>query len=673
MKSHLYKLTSRFRQAGITLLETTVALALMAASTIAYLSAQTMTARVDQGKVVGAQYARFNTALGQYMALHHGALKSLPPACSQHGLASVTSLTKPNGLACSVKVNETTTVFNGLQPTPAELASLGLLPAGYTGELSLRFLTTISEPRQDGTAVTGNYTPPRLLAVVSQACVAVPSTLTGRYVLVRRKDAGTNLSMDEVEVIVNGSNIASSAAIKSSAPYFDNRQNSLAYYSSKNLVDRLVTTISTNGPYVTTGLFRSVVTSPSRAWVQLDLGWQREISSIGLRSAQGPTTTSTLWPTEGANPVVEVSNKPVNESTGLFDPSTVDYPVRKVELSGLVPGTTNYVSNENFTAAPTANSLIPTDQGCLQGSQMVLSSLIFNTQPFALPNWQGSGALLATVAQSAGVEALMSDPVAGGELKTTGMTLPNPLRYYNPDAVPPDSTGAGVGGIIAVRNGYDSLNTSGLTTPDGKNMPTAAWNFNNNDLTGVNNFESATATVRGNLAAQGAISASTVSANQASFSDLKLSTAIAGGICSSSAQSVALSNASQLMTCVNNVWTSVLTKTVNGSVYHKVQLIKEASGAHTPNHFYCVDGVCVNSAQSPIPSALLARTGDTYPTDLKITEWVPVVGSVRVEPSSGTVSTYHNVKEDSREKWSVDINASNARIEVIMRFYKINP
>ena len=669
MKSHLHKLASRSRQAGITLLETTVALTLMAATTIAYLSAQTMTARIDHGKVIGAQYARFNTALGQYMALHHAALKSLPPGCSQHGLASVTSLTKPYPLTCNITVNGTP-LTNGLQPTPAELVSLGLLPTGSTDALGLGVLTTISEPR-NGAAATGNYTAPRLLAVVSQACVAVPIALTGRYVLVRRKEAGTHLSMDEVEVIINGSNIASSAAIKSSPSFSDTRQNSAEYYSSKNLVDRLVTRISTNGPYVTTGLFRSVVASPSRAWVQLDLGWQREISSIGLRSAQGPTTPSTPWHTEGANPVVEVSNRPVNESTGLFDASTDAYPVRKAELSGLVPGTTSYVSNENFTAATTVNDLTPTDQGCPTGSLMVLSSLIFNTQPYALPNWQGSGALLATVAQSAGVEALMSDPLAGGELKTTGMTLKNPLRYYNPDAVPPDSTGAGVGGIIAVRNGYDSLNTSGLTTPDGKNMPTAAWNFNNNDLTGVNNFESATATVRGNLASQGAISA-----NQASFSELKLPTATPGDICRILEQSVALSIDSQLMTCVDSVWTSVLTKAVNGNGYHKVQLIKEASGAHTPNHFYCIDAVCENSATSPIPSALLARAGDTYPTNLKITEWIPVVGSVRVTPNSGTaiVNSYHNVKEDfALGTWAVDVNATNARIEVIMRFYKINP
>ena len=647
-------------QAGYLLLEALVVLAVMGSAVVAYMALQMVQTRIDQGKAIGSHYARINEGLGQYMTLHHVALKKLPPDCSVHGLASTTSKTRPaTGLTCNLTVNGQL-VSNGLQPTVAELAKLGLLPAATTGAMGLNALVTISEPNGNGAAASRNWTPARLLAVITQRCVATQAnnSLQGRYVLVRRPTTTDNLALDEIEVMVNGSNVASSAVLSTSSAYNDGATNAAAYYSPINLVDRQLTR-APGIPYQAPGLFRSLARANAGAWVQLDLGTQRDISSIGLRAVQGNTgtgATGNTWAAEGASLIVEINNAPA-DNTGQFV-STTSSQIRQARPTGLVPGSMRYVSSEAFSSAA-AVSLTPTAQGCPTDSMMVLSSLLFNTQPYELPTWQGSGAMLATAMLTAGTEAVMSNPVKGGELESRLLSIANPLRYYDPDN-PADITGIGVGGIIAVRNGYDSYSTSLQTRADGSNLPTAAWNFNQKNLTGVGNFESASANVRGDL-----------SANKAAFNELKLPIATTGTLCSSLTQSIAQTTDGQLLSCISNQWKSALAGTVNAKQYYEIDISRGPNGSP----FQALTKYCGNEFCTPNSASMFPVLDGKILTPLPSDQWFPVVGGYDITQPTGTagnvVSSNFNVY-DSQGNWLIATTGTTAAVKLTLRFYKIN-
>ena len=655
----------RRSQAGYLLFEATVAVALIASAVVAYLSLQTVQTRIDNGIGVGAHYARVNEALGQYMTLHYAALKKLPPDCSVHGLASTTSKTRPSlGEGCKMSINGES-VSNGLQPTVAELVAISLLPAATTDALRLNTLSTISEPDTNGSP-SSKLTRARLHAVITQRCVATQatSTLRGRYVLIRRPVAADTLALDEIEVLVNGSNVAGSAVLSASTAYTDSQTNAAAYYAPRNLVDRLQT-LAPSTPYQVPGLFRSLGSNPGGAWVQLDLGMTRDISSIGLRSAQGNTgqgSTGSTWAAEGSSLIVQVNNEAAE--TGNFL-TTGTSQIREAKPTLLLPGKMVYVSSDAFSAGAPLD-LTPTAQGCPSGSLMALSSLVFNTQPYALTGEQGSGALLATVTQAAGTEAVMSNPVSGGELTGRVFSIDNPLRNYEAS-----EKGIGVGGIIAVRNGYDSYSTSLQTRADGSNPPTAAWDFNNKNLTGVDHLESASASVRGDLTTQGALSA-----NKAGFNELKLPLAVAGNACEKLSQSIAQNTDGQLLTCAGSLWKSALASTVNTQDYYEIDITREPAGLVLPSVKRCLKEICTVGEGRELGTLLDINR---YKTRLRLDEWFPVVVghtlTERLTESSGNsrnpIDTNFSLSKNG-EFWSVDVTGGESVVKLKLRFYKIN-
>jgi hypothetical protein len=651
----------RRSQAGYLLFEATVAVALIASAVVAYLSLQTVQTRIDNGIGVGAHYARVNDALGQYMTLHYAALKTLPPDCSVHGLASTTSKTRPSlGEGCKLSINGES-VSNGLQPAVAELVALSLLPAATTDALRLNTLSTISEPETNGSG-SSKLTRARLHAVITQRCVATQaaSTLRGRYVLIRRPVATDNLALDEIEVLVNGSNVAGSAVLSASTAFTDGQTNAAAYYAPRNLVDRLQT-LAPSSPYQVPGLFRSLGSNPGGAWVQLDLGMTRDISSIGLRSAQGNTgSTGSTWAVEGLSMSVQVNNEAAETGNFLM---TGTSQIREAKPSLLLPGKMVYVSSDAFSAGAPLD-LTPTAQGCPSGSLMALSSLVFNTQPYALTGEQGSGALLATVTQAAGTEAVMSNPVSGGELSSRVFSIDNPLRNYEAS-----EKGIGVGGIIAVRNGYDSYSTSLQTRADGSNLPTAAWNFNSKNLTGVDHLESASASVRGDLTTQGALSA-----NKAGFNELKLPLAVAGNACEKLSQSIAQNTDGHLLTCAGSLWKSAQADTVNSQEYYEIDLIRTPpAGLLWPSVKRCLKEICTDGSGRELGTLL--DSNNRYKTRLRYDAWFPVVMGHTLTESSGTprnpIDTSFSLSKNE-EFWSVDVTGGESVVKLKLRFYKIN-
>ena len=661
------------KQSGFGLLEISIVLALLASAMVAYMALQMTTTRIDQGQVIGAQYARINDGLGQYMTLHHVALKKLPPGCSVHGLASVSSKTRPTGLACGLTINGTSMV-NGLQPKAAELVALGLLNEGTTDTLILGYTNTISEPAANGTVSSNNWTPPRLLPVITQRCVSTGSTsnLRGRYVLVRRPTSGTSMALDEIEVMNGGSNIASSAVLSSSPTYTDAAVNAANYYGLANLVDRQLTLSppAAGVAYQTPGLFRSRVTAGVSSWVQLDLGFVRDISSIGVRTVRGNAgATGDTWEQEGSSLAVEISHEAVNPATGRFV-STATSQIRSTALTAAsvppaTPGNMRYVVSSEFSD-PLSVDLTPTAQGCPNGSMMELSSLLFNTQPYTVPGWQGSGAMLATVVKFAGNEAVMSNPVGVGELTRQGISITNPLRYYNPNPQLNDIVGTGVGGIIAVRNGYDSYSATLQTRSDGSNLPTAAWNFNGKNLTGVDTFSSASANVSGDISAQGALSA-----NQGAFNALKLPVSTAGSTCSNATETIAQTSTGLLMNCIGSKWKSVVADTVSTREYYQVDISQNTASAYAVTTQYCSNGTC-----STATSVLGTPSLGAFATTLKTAEWFPVLGGYQILQDAGspaankTLSGVFNLRENGLV-WSLYFKGSDLTL-LKLRFYKIN-
>ncbi len=267
--------------------------------------------------------------------------------------------------------------------------------------------------------------------------------------------------------------------------------------------------------------------------------------------------------------------------------------------------------------------------------------------------------MLATAMLTAGTEAVMSNPVKGGELESRLLSIANPLRYYDPDN-PADITGIGVGGIIAVRNGYDSYSTSLQTRADGSNLPTAAWNFNQKNLTGVGNFESASANVRGDL-----------SANKAAFNELKLPLTTAGNACSSLTQSIAQTTDGQLLSCISNQWKSALAGTVNAKEYYEIDISRGPNGSP----FQALTKYCGNEFCTPNSASMFPVLDGKILTPLPSDQWFPVVGGYDITQPTGTagnvVSSNFNVY-DSQGNWLIATTGTTAAVKLTLRFYKIN-
>lgn len=670
MKNPQRTRSSHFLQSGFTLMEVSVAMALVAAAYISYIKLQRTEAVMETGNVIGAKYARVNEGLGRYMTLHHEALQKLDPACSIHGLAYMTSKTKPpaDSVDCQISINGVS-VENGLQPDVLHLVKLGLVPSDTTRWINLPSRQTISQPDPvTGEAKEKNWAPWGLMAVITQSCVAAQTgiNLQGRYVLLRRFLPESDIALDEVEVMVNGSNVASSAVLSGSPVFDDGAANAATYYGLNNLVDRQITRSppAKGEAYQGPGLFRSKSSGTASGWVQLDLGMSRNISSIGLRSVQSPQSRENEqgfnWTAQGDPMIVEVNNEPAVD--GRFV-ETKTSQIREARLADFVPGKMLYTSDRYFYPWSKVE-LTPTKQGCPPNSVMTLSSLLFNAQPFLLGAWQGSAARLATVTRSAGSEAVMSNPATGGELVGRTFSIPNPLRAY--DLQKEDDIGTGMAGVIAVRNGYDGISKTLQTRVDGSNLPTASWNFNNKSLTGVDNFESASANVSVDLTNTGALYG-----NKATFNELKLPVAGAGDACSGLTQTIAQNANGQLLTCVGTLWKSVLANTLNTQEFYEIDIVSDPTGPQRYSSRYCANAAC-----TPSSNLLLgAPTGTTYPTSLFSRQWFPVVSGYELTQPAGTagnvVSSAYSLLE-SGDMWAIDLKGSTAVAKLKLRFYKIN-
>lgn len=665
----------RPRQAGFFLLELTVGVAILGLAILAMYSAISSLNQMERGKRVGHQYALINEAIGQYMATHYKQLKSLNPDCSQHSLGLLTS--KPRlQIECRMKVTSTgtnsagVTVLNGLQPTVQELILLGFLKDGVNDAPPFKVSLLVAEADVYGN-ISSQLTASRFFPLIEQRCIptAVNSSLQGRYVLIRHAQGQSGvLALDEVEIIVNGVNVAPQARLSQSSggSYSDALINSAKFFSISNLVDGLTTsaqdTSQVGNAYVLPGLYRN--NSADTPWVLFDLGASLSLASIGLRSADG------AWAAEGNQLVVFVSpNDPTGRATQWESLLTMENS-RWGKIDYLTPGIKTYLNASDFSfKAPTDTGALPAATGCASGTMVALSSLVFNTQPFVMKDMQGAIAMLTDVASGAGGDAAMSNPLTGGELQGIGgsFVLNNPVRDWRQGNA---SKGVGVGGIIAVRNGYASYSTALQVRADGSSPPTSDWQFGGQSLTQINFLASNAASVDNDMGVGGKLHA-----RDGQFSNsLSLPQVNVGETCMTLKDSLAQS-AGLILRCQSGKWRSITSGTVNSLEYYEVNIKSVKDKAPFAVINYCLNQSCQSSATVEIPSAPTNATTNLLQTTLKTNEWFPVVGSFSQTLNLGALKSASYSLDEAVNGWLISLyalaNSEDANLKI--RFYKINP
>jgi type II secretory pathway pseudopilin PulG len=658
------------RQDGFLLVEVTIGAGILGLAILAFFTTISYLDKINQGKQVGHQYALINEAIGQYMAIHYKQLKSLNPDCSKHSFGLAISHASPVTTCLMTVTSPGTatpgiTILNGLQPTVQELKKLGFLKPIVNETPALDAYRVIAESDVNG-VISTIPTSSRFFALIEQHCIpiAINSSLQGRYVLIRHIDTHDGiLALDEVEILINGVNVAPQALLSQHPSGSDKA--SATFFGLSNLVDGQTTIeqakSKVGNAYVLPGLYRSNATK--EPWVLFDLGTSQTIASIGIRSANG------TWASEGNQLVVFVSQDDPSDTTSKWGELFLMANSRWAQIENLEPGLRNYLNASDFSfKAPADTGLLPTAAGCASGTMMALSSLVFNTQPFVMKGAQGSMATLAAIATDAGVDAAMSNPFLGGELQGGGgsFVMNNPVRNWQDKNFP---SGIGIGGIIAVRNGYASYSTALQVRADGTSPPTSDWQFGGQSLTNINHLASHSASVDNDLSVSGR-----VNATDGQFrNSLTLPQVTVGNTCIANKDSLAQSSG-LILRCQSGVWRSITSGTVNSLEYYEVDINSLKDKAPFTVINYCVNQSCQSSAPVEIPSAPTNATTKLLQTTLKTNEWFPVVGSFSQTRISGSLQTASYSLDKAVDGWLITLSAlaSSEDANLKVRFYKIN-
>jgi Tfp pilus assembly major pilin PilA len=145
-----------------------------------------------------------------------------------------------------------------------------------------------------------------------------------------------------------------------------------------------------------------------------------------------------------------------------------------------------------------------------------LRSVVFNTRPYAnidnrlfsilgealsaLPNDAGMSIPLGANTVPLNLIGRAKPGAVDTVVNNNFVDIPNPVRVSTD--IPPKPVGPRVGqaGILGVRGGYGSSGFQKFTRRDGSAPPEAPWNFNNQNLTGVNQFDATDITAKSSLA-----------------------------------------------------------------------------------------------------------------------------------------------------------------------------
>ena len=168
---------------GFSILHALVSMIIFASLTVAGLQWQRFTISVDKGRNLGQQYLTLNSAVNNYMVTYYQSLIALKPACSEMTFTTANPASPPSAARsstdCRLTIATGKTVANGLQPSPAELITLGLLPASAT--ILATNLLQIESPNLPTTPIVNEYitvgpinsgpSQPRLFINIEMVCL----------------------------------------------------------------------------------------------------------------------------------------------------------------------------------------------------------------------------------------------------------------------------------------------------------------------------------------------------------------------------------------------------------------------------------------------------------------------------------------------------------------------
>jgi len=150
------------RQAGFTLLELTVSVAVVTGLAIMVMSINMATLESLRIGFVAQQYRMLSQAVAAYMGRHHAALATLPNDCATI-LLRADNPTQGPSMSCQLTGLAGKSVANGLQPTAAELIALNLLEASYSSQSLLPSRLVMKN-------TSGQYAPAILAVQITKLC-----------------------------------------------------------------------------------------------------------------------------------------------------------------------------------------------------------------------------------------------------------------------------------------------------------------------------------------------------------------------------------------------------------------------------------------------------------------------------------------------------------------------
>jgi hypothetical protein len=174
---------------GYSIIHALISLIIFAGITVGGLQWQRFNASVDKGRNIGQQYLTLNAAVNNYMVTYYQALSVLSPQCSEMTFTTVDPATpswaQSDPTKCALTIATGKVVANGLQPSPAELIMLGLLPASPSNPPNppdLSGLLQIESPHlpiskkvyeysTTATPPQSAYSQPRLFINIDMVCV----------------------------------------------------------------------------------------------------------------------------------------------------------------------------------------------------------------------------------------------------------------------------------------------------------------------------------------------------------------------------------------------------------------------------------------------------------------------------------------------------------------------
>lgn len=456
---------------GYSIIELTLALAVIGSGIAVGIQLHNYSQAKSQGETLATLMSDVNSGVGSYISTHYPELMALPDACSQTnfriGVVLDTSPVVPDFDKCRLTLKNGTTVTNGMQPTLAELSSLGYLTAGLNDSVPWAG-SAVVVGSVDGTGNT-QLMPARFAVLVEK--FDLPGTCDKFLMVDGADNSGKSFWAQDVKLSIGSSYELSYWVAGNAGVQLQGRLDGTNIGAAE--------TPPAGGPW--SQVSRTFVAVKEGTRISLAAlsvaGTENDfaIDDISLRLIDGTSSSPT-----GPN---LVTGGDFNSGSGGF---VSDY-LLQPQISA--PGTAAIVS------APLAASRLGISAGRGNCTPRTLRSLVFNLQPYDSGPWLGA-LRLNWAAHMAGPDALLStaDNTNRGELLEAGGSLSgwrNPLR----SALAPVSQGLPY--VFALRNGYGShrtgyrqQNLNRYSRRDAITVAaTADWDFANRSIRQVDSFE----------------------------------------------------------------------------------------------------------------------------------------------------------------------------------------